>query len=85
VRRFWFEFEPAPDLPMGLTYGCGVTAYSYDDARTQLLDRVFAGEKMPEPSRIIEDADVSALDCDHVIPNMGDPTIRGIWFPHGYR
>jgi hypothetical protein len=85
VRRFWFEFEPAADLPMGLAYGCGVTAYSYDEARELLLERLFAGRTMPEPSQIVEDADVSALDRDHVIPNMGDPAIRGIWFPLGYR
>jgi hypothetical protein len=24
------------------------------------------------------------LDQRHVIPNMKDPTLRGVWFPLGY-
>ncbi|EAZ97904.1 hypothetical protein MELB17_13567 [Marinobacter sp. ELB17] len=30
----------------------------------------------------IENIDVQTLDRDHVIPNMGVCTERGIWFPN---
>jgi hypothetical protein len=30
---------------------------------------------------VVEDVDVSQLDAGHVLPNMGDPTLRGVWFP----
>jgi hypothetical protein len=33
---------------------------------------------------VIEDIDVRDLhlvDQSHVVPNMGDPSIRGVWFP----
>jgi len=28
-----------------------------------------------------EDVDVRALDGGHVLPNMGDPSVRGVWYP----
>ena len=31
-----------------------------------------------------EDIDVRALDPNHVLPNIGNVTSRGIWFPLGY-
>jgi hypothetical protein len=84
MRRFWLEFGAVAGLPFGLARGCGVTAYSYDDARELLCTRVFTDAAMPEPIRIVDDVDVSTLDQDHVIPNMGNPAVRGVWFPLGY-
>jgi len=84
LRRFWFEFEPGSELPMGLSLGCGATARDYDDAIQLMRDTVFAGREVPSISRSIEDVDVSELDPDHVRPNMGNVTARGIWFPLGY-
>jgi hypothetical protein len=31
-----------------------------------------------------ENLDIRTLDQGHVIPNMKDPTLRGVWFPLGY-
>jgi hypothetical protein len=31
--------------------------------------------------RIIVDVDVRDLDQGHVIPNMGPPNLRGVWYP----
>jgi hypothetical protein len=36
---------------------------------------------MPSPLAVIEDVDVRELDQGHVVPNMGDPTVRGVWYP----
>ncbi len=83
MRRFWFHFDQAAGaLPPGVSYGIGVTAFNYDDALSVLRSAVFE-RPPPEPLRVVEDVDVGSLD-DHVRPNMGDPTQRGVWFPLGY-
>lgn len=30
---------------------------------------------------VVPDVDVRTLDEGHVIPNMGPPAIRGVWYP----
>jgi hypothetical protein len=30
---------------------------------------------------LVEDVNVSELDAGRVLPNIGDPTVRGVWFP----
>ncbi len=85
LRRFWFRFDFELDdgSPPGLIMGCGITAYSYDDALELLESNIFKG-KVPAPKLVEEDVDVSTLDGGHVLPNMGDVTNRGVWFPLGY-
>lgn len=86
LRRYWLRFaEPSHHLPPGFGYGCGVTAYDYEDALTLLRERVFHRTTPPDPVEVIEDVDISKLDPGHVLPNMEEPTTRGIWFPRGYR
>ena len=82
LTRFWLKFSPLPYNPLNL--GCGVTAYSYDDAISLLRRRVFKDEELPTIVSVIENVDVSTLDQRHVIPNMGVCVDRGIWFPLGY-
>lgn len=85
LRRYWIQFDATQaTLPIGLGHGCGVTAYDYSDAVALLKDRVFGGESPPEAKNIVEDIDVSTLDAGHVLPNMSDPSTRGVWFPLGY-
>jgi len=79
--RYWFEFDD--NIPHGMKMGCGVTAYSYDDALSILNDKVFRNSSL-QIKQVIEDVDVSTLDQNHVIPNMSPPNIRGIWFPQEY-
>jgi hypothetical protein len=43
------------------------------------------GEPLPTISRIVPDMDVSTLDQNHVIPNMGVVVWRGIWFPLAFQ
>ncbi|MGH9896159.1 MAG: hypothetical protein ACREA0_30045 [bacterium] len=61
-----------------------MSAYTYADALNLIRERVFAGADVPEIAKVIEDVDVSTLDANHVLPNMGLVTVRGIWFPLGY-
>jgi hypothetical protein len=63
--------------------GCGVTAWSHEDALRLLRERVFVRQPLPPVRRCVEDVDVSTLDPGHVLPNMADPTRRGVWFPLG--
>ena len=87
LKRFWFKFKfPDNDIyPLGLATGCGVTAKTYDDALQLLQKYMFKDIAIPSILEVIEDVDISALDKDHVLPNMEIPTKRGIWFPKGYK
>jgi len=86
LSRFWIEFVESngAGLPIGVSRGCGVSAYSYNDAIKILEYRVFSTKKIPQIAKVIENVDVSLLDEGHVQPNMGNVLIRGVWFPLGY-
>ena len=83
LHRYWFTFAPTA-RPTPLNLGCGVTAYTYEDALTLLQERVFPGSQMPSIASAQTDPDVSTLDKRHVLPNMGSTFERGIWFPLGF-
>lgn len=83
LRRYWFEFS-GPESSRWPRIGCGVSAYTYEDALNLIRERVFVGADVPEIARVVEDIDVSTLDANHVLPNMGLVTVRGIWFPLGH-
>jgi hypothetical protein len=86
MRRFWIEFESVlgRHLHPGLTKaGCGVTAFDLDDALTLLGENVFP-DGVPKIGKIVEDVDISTLDQGHVLPNMGNVLVRGIWYPLGF-
>jgi hypothetical protein len=86
--RFWFEFDlptheftyPAAVLRMG----CGCTGYDRADCLQMISARVFEGADLPPVKSEIANIDVSRLDPDHVRPNMGVVSRRGIWFPLGF-
>lgn len=88
LRRYWFEFEICEDdvfrYPSyaGLGRGCGVTAYDQNDALLLLREHLFREDPLPQIRKVIEDVDVSALDGSHVLPNIGVPTWRGVWYPN---
>jgi hypothetical protein len=72
LHRYWFEVKGA--------WGYGVTAYSEEDARNLIL--AAEGKEWDRNLiRVIVDIDVRNLDQGHVIPNMGPPNLRGVWFP----
>jgi hypothetical protein len=72
LKRFWFKIEKG--------HGIGVTAYTIDDAIALIAkESLLINTQIVE---IIEDVDIQSLDQNHVIPNMGPPNFRGIWFPN---
>jgi hypothetical protein len=88
MTRYWFEFEISrSDIEKfpaycGLGWGCGVTANNLDDAREILQSRIFRDNPFPKIKRVIEGIDVSTLDSNHVLPNIGLVPVRGVWFPN---
>ena len=72
LHRYWFEVTG--------TWGYGVTAYSEQDAR-DLISEVEGDDWDRNLFRVVADVDVRNLDQGHVIPNMGPPNFRGVWFP----
>lgn len=82
LHRYWFTFAgDARSLPAGLAMGCGVTALNRDEAAALIQRDVLGGKELPAVARVVEDVDVGALDTNHVLPNVGPPNVRGVWFP----
>lgn len=77
LKVFWIEFGPT------LADKYGVTAYTFDDAVNILRQTVFSKEEILPVLKYTEDIKVEDLDQNHVVPNMGVITIRGVWFPSG--
>jgi hypothetical protein len=75
LRRYWF--------PIPGHLGIGVTA----DTRAEAIElATSAAARLTwrvDPATVVEDIDVRDLDQNHVIPNMGVVTWRGVWFPRG--
>jgi hypothetical protein len=49
-----------------------------------LRESVVKGAALPGILEVKENIDIAMLDPNHVLPNMDDPTVRGVWFPKGY-
>lgn len=80
LERFWFKFTKSAK-PTVLSMGCGITAYDLADARRLLREQVFPAYGEEPIDEIIENIDVSTLEQEHVRTNMGNPAVRGVWFP----
>jgi hypothetical protein len=74
LQRYWFKTKER--------FGFGVTAYSLDDAKHLVDEAVRSLGMKYDVLEIIEDIDVRALDQNHVVPNIGSPNFRGVWFPN---
>ena len=74
LHRYWFETTDH--------LGFGVTAYSIEDAKALVNDAAQYIGRSAETVKIFEDVDVKDLDQKHVVPNMGPPNFRGVWFPN---
>ena len=79
MQSYWLTFESVPQ-PTALNIGAGVTARSDSDAR-RIANAAFAGGTI---ATVVVVEDAASLDERHVIPNMGNILIRGVWFPLGY-
>lgn len=86
MHKYWFKFDLSMNdpHPIGTLMGCGVTASSKADALELLKEQVFLADTMPSIKKCIEDVEMSELDTRHVLPNIGDSSQRGVWFPLGY-
>jgi hypothetical protein len=76
LTTYWIEFGTLYEMQYG------VTAYSLDDAIFLLQQKVFRTDKIPAARNVIENIKVIDLDQNHIVPNMGLITERGIWFPN---
>ena len=86
MRRFWIEFEsPSGDHNHSWISraACGVTASDSEDALSLLKEHIFPNG-LPKIAILLQDVDVSTLDKGHVLPNMGNVLVRGIWYPLGF-
>ena len=79
LTRYWFIFDVEDFVS---PRSAGVTAYNLDDANRLLDERLFKELRRPPIKSVIENIDVSTLDEGHVLPNIGVPTIRGVWYPN---
>jgi hypothetical protein len=85
LTRFWIEFESRDTVfGYGMSAGCGVTAWNYDDALNILKEKVFHDKSLPDIKKVTENIEVSTLDAGHILPNILPPSVRGIWYPMGY-
>lgn len=73
LQRFWFVVET------GLGYG--VTAYSIEDAKQLLAQATQHLGENPQVVNLIESVNIRDLAQHHVVPNMGPPNVRGVWYP----
>jgi len=74
LRRYWFKTKEH--------LGLGVTAFSVDDAKRLIDEAARRLGRDYEILGIVEDVDVCDLDQGHVVPNMGPPNFRGVWYPN---
>ena len=82
LHRYWFRWHAdEQQLPSGAALGYGVTAVHRADAAALVRLQLFGGEPLPGQPEVLEYVDVRELDANHVLPNMGDPSIRGVWYP----
>jgi len=67
-------------------FGCGVTAWTVEDAFHLVREQVFAGQPFPAVATILEDVDVRTIRLP--IPSLllasAPPNWRGVWFPPGF-
>jgi hypothetical protein len=82
LHRYWFRWDADPrELPPGAALGYGVTAVDRQDAEKLLSQTLLGGAPLPAGADVAENVDVRNLDRGHVLPNMGDPSVRGVWYP----
>ena len=78
LTRYWFEFVRGGQAT-ALSLGCGITAYNLDDARSR--EEIFPLYGDRTVARVIEGVEVASLDETGVRRRLGNPAVRGVWFP----
>lgn len=83
MRRYWFQFERL-EKPTALNLGCGITAHDLVDAQAILHECILTRCKDLKVKSVRHDVSFDELDNRHVVPNIGNMALRGIWFPQGF-
>ena len=83
LEKYWFRFVQFSE-PTALNLGCGVSAHSLQDAINIMREYIFGDNGPPEIIEQIEQIELDSLEKNHVLPNIGNVAIRGVWFPQGY-
>jgi hypothetical protein len=52
-----------------------------EDAKNLIRMVALRGDPVPPIAQVVKDVDLRTLDEGHVLPNMGDSSVRGVWFP----
>lgn len=73
LTRYWFITN--------IQYNFGVTACFIDDAKKLINEANKTFRLKFEIIEIIENIDISTLDENHFLPNIGAPNFRGVWYP----
>lgn len=81
--RYWIEFSDPP-LGNAIGLGCGISALDEAQTRHILEHQVFSKLGQLQIKSIQIDVDIRTLNPNKVIPNMGDVTVIGVWFPQGF-
>ena len=82
LTRFWIRFQGTATETWPCTLGCGVTAIDVAEAMALVETHVFQASGLPPVESVEENIDVSTLDPKHILPNIGLPYNRGVWFPN---
>ena len=85
LKRYWFIIYPEDRFgPRNI----GVTANSKSEAISLIVDsltKINLTERLVnlnDRTESIENIDIRLLDQNHVVPNMGVVTWKGVWFPN---
>lgn len=83
MTTFWIEFK-APEgkeLPFGTKRGCGITANDLDDAFILLKKHFFSEWDSIPVNNFFSNVSIDDLERNHIRPNIGNITRRGLWYP----
>ena len=85
LKRYWFIIYPHDRFgPRNI----GATASSKSEAISLIIDsltKINLTERLVNlnnNTESIENIDIRLLDQNHVVPNMGVVTWKGVWFPN---
>jgi hypothetical protein len=77
LTAYWFELDSHFSQ-------IGVTAYSLEDAKKLIQEKAFPKDEFPPIKNITENILFQDLDKNHVAPNIGPISERGVWYPNFY-
>ena len=83
LTRYWITFDAADSEAIvrhSLGLGVGVTAFDEQDALKHVT-KALGCDELPRMSSITPHVRVEDLEEDHVQRNLGNPAVRGVWYP----